>query len=428
MAATSLPKTATPANYAKVKVRGTAGFFEYLSIAIDSLRGNKLRSFLTLLGIIIGITFIITVITIIEGLDRYWKDKVSNLGPNTFVISQFAITTNPDEYFKMLKRNPEIRSLEADGLRKLCTACEAVGVETHKQVMIKAGGQTLENVDLGGITPNIMDIEGHQTGEGRNLLDWEDDHARFATYIGWEIADRLFPTVDPIGKEIQIEDHWYTVVGVGEKKGTVFGVSRDNYVKIPLSTFQKIYGSRRSVNISVKAREGQLHEAQDQARQIMRNQHRLNYKEEDDFGVITSEGMNQLFDNLTRVIFSVMLFVVGISLVVGGIVVMNIMLVSVVERTKEIGIRKAIGARQQDVVNQFMIESIVLCSVGGAIGVAIAYLFSWLIGNFTPLPAVFPMWAPFLAIGLSTVIGIFFGIYPARRAGSLDPIEALRAE
>ncbi len=428
MAVTSLPQVNSVSESPKTKIRGYAGFFEYLGIALDSLRANKLRSFLTLLGIIIGITFIITVITIIEGLDRYWKEKVANLGPNTFVINQFAITTNPDEYFKMLKRNPEIHSSEAEALRKYCTSCEGVGVETHKQIIVKAGGNTVENVDLGGITPNIMDIEGHKTEEGRNLLDWEEDHSRFVTYIGWEIADRLFPTVDPIGKEIQIEDHWYTIVGVGEKKGSVFGTSRDNYVKIPLATFQKIYGSRRTVNISVKAKEGAMQDALDQSRMIMRNQHRLNYKEEDDFGIITSEGMNQLFDNLTSVIFSVMLFVVGISLVVGGIVVMNIMLVSVVERTKEIGIRKAIGARQQDVVIQFMVESIVLCGVGGAIGVAIAWLFSWLIGTFTPLPAAFPLWAPFLAIGLSTVIGVFFGIYPAKRAGSLDPIEALRAE
>jgi putative ABC transport system permease protein len=182
------------------------------------------------------------------------------------------------------------------------------------------------------------------------------------------------------------------------------------------------------VNISIRAKEGQMQQAQDQARLIMRNQHSLSYYEEDDFGVITSEGVNQLFDNLTQVIFSVILFVVGISLVVGGIVIMNIMLVSVVERTKEIGIRKAIGARQQDVVNQFLVESVILCSVGGIVGVSIAYGFSWLIATFTPLPAAFPLWAPLLALGLSSVIGVFFGIYPARRAGSLDPIEALRSE
>jgi putative ABC transport system permease protein len=426
MAATSLPKI-HPVTDRKVS-RGYAGFYEYAGIAIDSLRANKLRSFLTLLGIIIGITSIISVISIIEGLDKYWKEKVSNFGPNTFVITQFPIVTNPDEYFKMLKRNPEIGNAQADAVRRYCDACEAVGAETHKGVTVKARGQSIENVDVGGITPNIMEIEGNETEQGRNLLDWENEHSRFSAYIGWEIAEKLYGGIDPIGKMIQLDDHQYTIIGVGEKKGSVLGQSRDNYAKIPISTFQKIYGSRRTVNISIRAREGQMQQAQDQARLIMRNQHGLSYYEDDDFGVITSEGVNQLFENLTQVIFSVILFVVGISLVVGGIVIMNIMLVSVVERTKEIGIRKAIGARQQDVVNQFLVESVILCSVGGAIGVSIAYGFSWLIATFTPLPAAFPLWAPLLAIGLSSLIGVFFGIYPARRAGSLDPIEALRAE
>lgn len=426
MAAPTLPEIKA-VTYRK-KLGGNAGFYEYAGIAVDSLRANKLRSFLTLLGIIIGISSIISVISIIEGLDKYWKEKVSNFGPNTFVITQFPIVTNPDEYFKMLKRNPEINNAEADAVRRYCNACEAVGTETHKGVTVKARGQSIENVDVGGITPNIMEIEGNETEQGRNLLDWENEHSRFSAYIGWEIAEKLFGGVDPIGKMIQLDDHQYTIIGVGEKKGSVLGQSRDNYAKIPISTFQKIYGSRRTVNISIRAREGQMQQAQDQARLIMRNQHSLSYYEEDDFGVITSEGVNQLFDNLTQVIFSVMLFVVGISLVVGGIVIMNIMLVSVVERTKEIGIRKAIGARQQDVVNQFLVESVILCSVGGTIGVSIAYCFSWLIATFTPLPAAFPIWAPLLAIGLSSVIGVFFGIYPARRAGSLDPIEALRSE
>jgi putative ABC transport system permease protein len=260
------------------------------------------------------------------------------------------------------------------------------------------------------------------------LSDFEEEHSRFVTVIGYDIADKLFPGLDPIGKTLQIEDHWFTIVAVGEKRGTVFGFSQDNYVKVPLSTFQKIYGGRRTVNISIRAREGEMQNAQDQARMVLRSRHKLGYYENDDFGLITSEGVNELFDNLTRIIFSVSLFVVGVSLVVGGIVIMNIMLVSVVERTKEIGIRKAVGARQQDVVNQFLVESVVLCCAGGAGGVILAFGVSWLISSFTPLPSSFPVWAPVLAFGLSTVIGVFFGIYPARRAGRLDPIEALRAE
>ncbi|HJQ67460.1 MAG TPA: ABC transporter permease [Blastocatellia bacterium] len=428
MLKTSAPLSRQITSAAKQTAGGRAGFFEYAGVAIDSLRANKLRSFLTLLGIIIGITSIISVISIIQGLDKYWKEKVSNFGPNTFVITQFPITTDFDKFIAMLRRNPEIHSDQAEAILRYCTSCEQVGVETHKSVRIRYERHSLEQIDMSGITPNILNIESYSVDSGRLILDWEDQHSRFVTFIGWEVADKLFPGQDPIGKRIQIEDHWYTVVGVAAKKGSVFGFSQDNFAKIPLSTFQKIYGSRRTVNISIKAREGEMQQAQDQARLIMRSQHKLTYHEEDDFGLITSEGVNELFNNLTRIIFSVSLFVVGISLVVGGIVIMNIMLVSVVERTKEIGIRKAVGARQQDVVNQFLVESVVLCCAGGLGGIVMAFGVSWLLATFTPLPSSFPMWAPLLAFILSTVIGVFFGIYPARRAGKLDPIEALRAE
>lgn len=428
MAASTTPLNNLAVDATDEKYHGTAGFFEYVSVAMDSLRANKLRSFLTLLGIIIGITSIISVISIINGLDIYWKQKVSNFGPNTFVITQFPITTDFDKFIEMLKRNPEIRSDDAEAIRRQCASCDQVGVETHKEVRVRYQNRSLEQIDMGGMTPNIMEIEGKHVEQGRSLTDWEEDHSRFVTVVGSEVAEKLFPGADPIGKDLQVGDHWFTIVGVGEKRGTVFGFSQDNYVKVPLSTFQKIYGARRTVNISIKARQGEMQQAEDQARLVMRNRHKIDYHGEDDFGLITSEGVNELFNSLTRIIFSVSLFVVGISLVVGGIVIMNIMLVSVVERTKEIGIRKAVGARQQDVINQFMVESIVLCCAGGVGGVVMAYGISWLISSFTPLPSSFPLYAPILAFVLSTIIGVFFGIYPARRAGRLDPIEALRAE
>ena len=281
---------------------------------------------------------------------------------------------------------------------------------------------------MSGITPNIVDIEGYGVETGRALQDWDEEHSRFVAFIGADVAEKLFLGVDPLGKEMRIDDHAYTVVGIAEKKGSVFGFSRDNFAKVPLSTFQKIYGSRRTVNISIRGREAQMQQAQDQSRLVMRTLHRLDYHEEDDFGLITSEGVNELFNTLTSMIFSVSIFVVGISLVVGGIVIMNIMLVSVVERTKEIGIRKAVGARQQDVVNQFLVESVVLCCAGGVGGIVFAWCISWMLASFTPLPSSFPLWAPVVALTLSTIIGVFFGIYPARRAGRLDPIEALRSE
>jgi putative ABC transport system permease protein len=412
MATISAPTRDTARRAAKEDRAGHAGFVDFVGVAVDSLRANKLRSFLTLLG----------------GLDLYWKAKVSNFGPNTFVVTQYPIITNFDKLYEAIRRNPDVRAEDADAIARYCTSCEAVGVETHKFVSVRSGKQTLEQVDFAGMTPNVLNIEPYDVEMGRALLDWEDVHSRFVTFVGWDIAEKLFPGADPIGKTIQIDDHTYTIVGVAEKKGTVLGFSRDNFAKIPLSTFQKIYGSRRTVNISIKAREGEVQQAQDQARLVLRTRHKLEYREEDDFGLITSEGVNELFNSLTGIIFSVSIFVVGISLVVGGIVIMNIMLVSVVERTKEIGIRKAVGARQQDVVKQFLVESVVLCCAGGVGGICLAYVISLLLAAYTPLPSSFPAWAPLLAFVLCTIIGVFFGIYPARRAGRLDPIEALRTE
>jgi putative ABC transport system permease protein len=428
MATISAPAIRETERAAGKEQGGHAGFLDHAGVAIDSLRANKLRSFLTLFGIIIGITSIISVISIIQGLDRYWKEKVSNFGPNTFVVTQFPITTNLDKLFEMIRRNPDVHSDAGDAIKRGCTACDAVGVETHKQVSVRYGRQSLDQIDMSGITPNILDIEGFVVDSGRPLQDWDEEHSRFVAFIGSDIAEKLFLGVDPLGKTMQIDGHSYVVTGVAEKKGTVFGFSRDTFAKIPLATFQKIYGSRRTVNISIRANEGQMQQAEDQARLVMRTLHHLDYHAEDDFGMITSEGVNELFNNLTSVIFSVSLFVVGISLVVGGIVIMNIMLVSVVERTKEIGIRKAVGARQGDVVNQFLVESVVLCCAGGVGGIAFAWCISSLLARFTPLPSSFPLWAPVVALTLSTIIGVFFGIYPARRAGRLDPIEALRTE
>lgn len=428
MVTTTAPNIRETQRTERREEQGHASFLDFAGVAIDSLRGNKLRSFLTLLGITIGITSIISVSALIQGMDRYWKTKISNFGPNTFVVTQFPITTNLDRFFEMIRRNPEVHADAAASILRYCNACDAVGVETRKQVAVRYGRQSLEQVDMSGITPNIPDIEGYGIEVGRGLQEWDEEHSRFVTFIGWEVAEKLFASIDPLGKNIQIGDHWYTIVGVAEKKGTVLGFSRDNFAKIPLSTFQKIYGSRRTVNISIRAREAQMQQAQDQSRLVMRTLHHLGYHEDDDFGLISSEGVNQLFDQLTSTIFAVSIFVVGISLVVGGIVIMNIMLVSVVERTKEIGIRKAVGARQQDVVNQFLVESVILCCAGGAGGIVFAWCISWALAHLTPLPSSFPLWAPLVALTLSTIIGLFFGIYPARRAGRLDPIEALRSE
>jgi len=404
-------------------------FVEGVRIALGAIRANVLRSFLTLLGIIIGICAIISVIAIINGLNLYVAENLSNFGPGVFVINKFGIISNEEDFLAAIRRNKDLKVEDAHAIAAACDLADAVAVEVHSTQNLKRGSEEVKDVDIGGIEPSIVDIEPYEVEEGRNIA--EDENARAATvcFIGQDIVTNLFGTVDPIGKRMRIRNQEFEVVGTAKKRGSVFGFSRDNFVKVPFNTFRKSFGSRRSVNISVKAGDGvPLEEAMDQARVVLRSRHHLGYGETDDFGITTSEGVNDLWKSLTATIFLVAIFVVGISLVVGGIVIMNIMLVSVVERTREIGVRKAVGARNRDIRTQFLIESVVLSCVGGAIGVSAAFVVTWLIKTYSPLPASFPLWAPVLAFGICAIIGVFFGVQPARKAARLNPIDALRSE
>ncbi|HZL99821.1 MAG TPA: ABC transporter permease, partial [Planctomycetota bacterium] len=327
------------------------------------------------------------------------------------------------------RRNRDLEVADARAIERSCSLAAVVAVEVHTERDLKRGSEEVLDVDIGGIEPQIVEIEPYEVEEGRNLA--EDENARSAAvcFIGADIVENLFGTIDPIGKTLRLDGREFEVVGTARKRGSVFGFSRDNFVKIPFNTFRKMFGSHRSVNISVKAAEGAaLEDAMDQARAQLRARHHLRYAEEDDFGMVTSEGVNDLWRDLTQTIFLVAIFVVGISLVVGGIVIMNIMLVSVIERTREIGLRKAVGARDRDIRLQFLVESVTLSCVGGAIGVSAAWALTWAIRTFSPLPAAFPLWAPALAFGICALIGIFFGVQPARKAARLNPIEALRSE
>jgi putative ABC transport system permease protein len=404
-------------------------FVEAVRIALGAIRANLLRSFLTLLGIIIGITAIISVIAIINGLNLYVAENLSNFGPGVFVISKFGIISNHEKFLDALRRNRDLKETDARAIERSCDLAERVAVEVHSTQDLKRGAAEVKDVDIGGIDPAIVEIEPYDVEGGRNLS--EDENARAATvcFIGHDIVENLFGTIDPIGKRMRIRNTEFEVVGTAKKRGSVFGFSRDNFVKIPFATFCKMLGSHRSVNISVKAAAGApLEDVMDQARVVLRSRHHLRWADDDDFGIVSAEGVNDLWQSLTQTIFLVAIFVVGISLVVGGIVIMNIMLVSVIERTREIGVRKAIGARQRDIRLQFLIESVTLSCVGGAVGVSAAFTLSWLLRTFTPLPARFPLWAPVLAFGICAIIGVFFGVHPARKAARLDPIDALRAE
>jgi putative ABC transport system permease protein len=404
-------------------------FLEGVKIALGAIRANVLRSFLTLLGIIIGTTAIIAVIAIINGLNLYVAENLSNFGPGVYVITKFGVITNHEQFLDALERNRDLEVEDARAIEAACDLAERVAVEVHATQDVERGRETLRDVDIGGIDPAIVDIEPYEVDQGRNIGDDENARSARVCFIGQDAVDTLFGSVDPLGKELRIRNQEFVVVGTAKKKGSVFGQSRDNFVKIPFNTFCKMFGGHRSVNISVKKGDGvPLEESMDQARAVLRARHHLRYADPDDFGIVTSEGINELWRNLTGTIFLVAVFVVGISLVVGGIVIMNIMLVSVIERTREIGVRKAIGARDRDIRLQFLVESVTLSCVGGAVGVAAAFALSWAIQTYSPLPARFPPWAPLLSFGICVAIGVFFGVHPARKAARLNPIEALRSE
>jgi putative ABC transport system permease protein len=402
---------------------------EAVRAALWTLRANPLRSFLTLLGIIIGITAIVAVISVIEGLDLYVEQNLSNLGSGVFVVSRFGIITNHDEFLEAIRRNRDLDLEDVEAIRERAPFAEVVAAEIHTSAEIRRGDRSVQDIDVGGIHAEILEIEPYEIAAGRPISHGEIERTAAVVFLGYGVADELFGLTDPIGKKVKIRGRSLEVVGTAQKRGSVFGQSRDNFVKIPITTFRKMWGLHRSVNISVKARDPALLDAtMDQVRVVLRSRHHLDYDEKDDFGIVSAEGINQVWDDLTRILFNVAIFVVGLSLVVGGIVIMNIMLVSVLERTREIGIRKAVGARQRDIRLQFLVESVILSCAGGAIGVSLAFAISWLLRTYSPLPAAFPMWAPVLAFVICSAIGIFFGLQPASRAARLHPIEALRAE
>ncbi|MBL8725307.1 MAG: ABC transporter permease [Planctomycetes bacterium] len=402
---------------------------EAAKLALESIWANRLRSFLTLLGVILGIAAIVATAAVIQGLNRYVAEKLSNLGKGVFTVQRVGLITNREQFLEAIRRNKKLLPADGRAIAERCPLAETVAWETHAQVDLRRGTLEIRDTDIGGVTGGILEIEPYEVEQGRLLTHGDDDRAAAVAFLGADVVERLFPNTDPVGKTLRIAGHDLEVVGTAQKKGSFLGFSQDNYVKIPFRLHRQLFGSQRSVNISVKAvDDASMAEAMDEVSAVLRARHHLRPADPDDFTLVTAEGINDLWRKLTQTIFAVALFVVGISLVVGGIVIMNIMLVSVVERTREIGVRKAVGARQSDIVQQFLIEAVLLSCFGGAIGIAIAYGVSAAIAAYTPLPAAFPEWAPPVAFVVCTLIGVFFGIHPARAAARLDPIEALRSE
>lgn len=403
---------------------------ESVSMAMGSLWSNKMRTFLTLLGIIIGVLTIIAVVSIIQGLNNYVYTQFSFFGANDFTVSKFSMTGGSiSEYREMMKRK-NLTLDEMSLLRQRCQSCELVGASVSTSRTVKFRNQYLKDVEIIGITHldhmigSVLELD-----RGRQILEEDDTHSRYVCVIGADIVEKLFPYLDPLGKWIKIGPHNFLVIGIGEPKGKLLGMSQDNYVRIPISTFHKIYGSRRSVNINIHtSSQEQMETAQEEVRTILRSKRHLSFKNKDDFSFVSSETFIDMYRTATSSIYFAMIAISSIALLVGGIVVMNIMLVAVTERTKEIGIRMSVGARRMDILFQFLIESAAISTTGGLIGILIGFILAKIVTAATSLPSTLDPGSIVVAIIVSGSVGIFFGLYPANKAAKLNPIEALRSE
>lgn len=407
-------------------------FREATLIALQSILAHKMRTFLTLLGIIIGVASVMVVGAGIEGLESYVMESVSQtLGSNSFILDQYAHLGNvsEEEWEKMRRRNKPLRLEDLEVVRQRCSDCLEVAAELSTRQRVSYEGEEIFGVQVFGVTSNFIYMANQEVVEGRYLTPQEERSSQAVCVIGWDLREKFFPGQDPLGRFVKLRNRPLQVVGVLEKSGTFFGNSLDTTLYLPITSYQKIFGSRRSLRIRGTARDRASFEtALDQARLALRLRHRLKPNEEDDFGLVSTDQINATVDQFTGAVAMVVVPITLISLLVGGIVVMNIMLVSVTERTFEIGLRKSIGARRRDILNQFLIESFILAALGGLLGVALAYGLTSLIEATTSLRMTIRWSYILLSIGVSGGIGILFGIYPAYQAARLDPIVALREE
>ena len=408
--------------------------WEAFRVAAASLRQNKLRTGLTLIGIIVGVTAVIAVVTIIKGLDQTVASTFSSQGSTVFTISKRPqVITSREDFIKFNRRKDVVRD-DAEAVFRSCTACWRTGIAANSFEIAKHGDQKFEGVRLRAVTPLAMfDIDGVTIDSGRLWTEAENSAAREVCVVGPDVVTNLFPDLPldrAIGQDIWVAGHKYMIVGVLQALGKIFGASRDNVIYIPYANFEKNFGAHNSLVVFVQTQTApQLELAQDQARAIMRNRRGKTFRDEDDgFALETQDVFLNLYTSATSNIYIVTIGVSAISLVVGGIVVMNIMLVSVTERTKEIGIRKAVGARRKDILTQFLIEAVTVTAIGGALGVLSGFGVAWLIALLIGFPLLFSVWSAILGVSMSSIVGVISGLWPAWRAAKLDPIEALRAE
>ena len=408
---------------------GWVAFGETLKLALDSLRAHKLRSFLTLLGVILAVTTLVSVMSVIAGLNFYIADKIANLGANVIIIDRFGIITSQDAWVRAQKR-PLITLEDFERLRDTVKIPKAVAACARSYSQTRSGNAIMENTQVLGSSANYAEIKNLNIAQGRFLTQTDDDHRSDVAFIGYDLAEKFFPNVDPIGKNVRAGTHVYEVIGVGAQVGSVLGRSQDNYVLLPLGTYMKGWHQpSESIWVFVQAPNAELMQAsEDETRMLLRARHHLPYNAPDDFSILGSGSIMALWHDLTGNLAQVAMALVSVFLVVGGIVIMNIMLASVTERTREIGLRRSLGARKQHILLQFLTESALLAAVGGLLGILLAAAIVILVKHAFSFPMEMPISAVILALGISTAVGLFFGIFPAMRAAKLDPIEALRSE
>jgi putative ABC transport system permease protein len=403
--------------------------FDSILIALQAIWANKLRSFMTVLGNIVAVTSIVTVVTLIQGMNGMVADAiVSDIGADNFTVQRMPPIFNEDEAERN-RSNPLITIDEAEAIRKFSPLISSVAAQAQRNANVSYRTEEINNAQIQGVTSSYMDFSTFSVERGRMMSAVEVERGQLVTILGYGLADRLFGDIDPIEKMIKIAGISFRVVGVSEQKGSFFGNSQDNFAVVPLSAYQRLFGARQSLQLMVKpVSTDRMTEAMDDATVALRVARRLKPSAPNNFGVLTSDTILDLYRQVTSGIFLVLVGIVALSLVVGGIVIMNIMLMVVSERTREIGLRKALGAKRKDIMSQVLTESITLSTVGGLIGILLGSLAATLIAALTPLPARLEMWSVVLGIGITAAVGLFFGAWPAHRAASLDPIEALRRE
>jgi putative ABC transport system permease protein len=403
---------------------------EAVKLALQSLWSNKMRTVLTLLGVVIGVASVIAVVTLVNGANSYVTTKFTRYGADVFTVSRTpAIITSSEDYERYQKRK-NILFDDYTYMRDNCKHCTGMGAQQATVAKVVRGTQSVTDCSIRGYTWQMPSLQNLDIASGRDFTNVDEEHASHVAIIGTDIRDNLFAGIDPLGQELRVDGTPYTVIGVAEKQGSTFGASQDNWVAVPLTAFQKSYGTAKTLTIYIKAGSAGpvLEQAADEVRVLMRSKRHDAPGVPDSFELDINNTLAGFFSTVTASFGAVAGAIALISLIVGGIVIMNIMLVSVTERTREIGIRKALGARARDILLQFLVESAAMALVGGAIGVAAGIAVAQLVTLAIGFPSSVKLWSVVLGLAMATSTGIFFGVYPARKAAALDPIVALRSE